>query len=168
MARQSHYRYSPAVVNSPLALVAPTLMMNPQDPEAGEIGYVGEDEDYAELMSAARRIHHGWHTDAESASEGYVGRVGPVRRRQRRISAGKPVARPVAHARRAVRRHRPGPRYLPAPPAPQLIVVRRAPPPMAPFVALEDLDAEADYAEGLVYIGNVLDEIHDDEFERNY
>ena len=69
---QSRYRWSPATVQSPLALVAPTSMMDPQSPESGS---VGEEEDYAAFRDAARRIHAGWHRDAEGSAGMVIGNI---------------------------------------------------------------------------------------------
>lgn len=78
---------STAVNTNPAALSTPILMADPENPEAigwfggysgqsftgqpyaggysPRSGYVGEEDDVRELMSAAKRLHRGWHRDEE-------------------------------------------------------------------------------------------------------
>lgn len=60
------YRRSPAIISDPALLNAPQGMVDPQDPgDPLGVGYVGEDEDTAAFLAAAKRMHRGWHSDEQ-------------------------------------------------------------------------------------------------------
>lgn len=70
------YRRSPAIVSDPALLNAPQGMVDPQDPgDPLGVGYVGEEEDTQAFLSAAKRMHRGWHSDEQSAAGIVIGNL---------------------------------------------------------------------------------------------